>query len=189
MKNSRRFLNLRFGRLGSQQAANQHRRAIAHVGANALILQRRHAHVGARGIAGVCQVAPGIDQRAVQIENEQIHAVHAVAAFRRVRDSARTGLRRGFCVPNLYSTIFRCSVLRWIPSSLLAAERFPPVRSSAARSGSSPEVRLPLPEKSRCPPDAPPALRISLSSHPFPASGNPRMPFFRALPQIVFTCS
>ena len=105
-----RFLHLGFGGLRSQHAADQHRRAVAHVGVDSLMLDRRHAHVAARGIGGMRQVELGIDQRAVQIEDDQIH--YAAATLPCARDSARTGLRRALGGPSLYSAILRCSVLR-----------------------------------------------------------------------------
>ena len=105
-----RFLHLRFGGLRAQHAADQHRRAVAHVGVDPLVFDRRHAHVAARGIRGMRQVEFRIDQRAVQIEDQQIHyAVSGLPAPARLRAH---GLRRAFCVPSLYSAIFRCSVLR-----------------------------------------------------------------------------
>ena len=37
------------------------------------MVERAHAHVRARGVDGVRQIQFGIDQRAVQVENQQVH--------------------------------------------------------------------------------------------------------------------
>ena len=76
----------------------------------------------AGGIHGVGQVQPGIDQGAVQVEDQQVHRwsqrTAAPVFVLRGRPSRATGLRRARArpLPRSYSTIFRCSVLRWMPS-------------------------------------------------------------------------
>ena len=64
-----------------QSAANQHGRSIAHVSRNDIVRQRRKIFPGARGVHGIGQIALGIDQRAVQVENQKIAAFHAFPFF------------------------------------------------------------------------------------------------------------
>ena len=68
-----RFLHLGLAGIGTEDAANQHRRAVSHIGVDALVIERRHTHVRAGGVGGVCQIELGIDQGAIQVEDEEIH--------------------------------------------------------------------------------------------------------------------
>src|ERR1035438_940659 len=117
----------------SQRAPDQFRGAVAYVRVDPLVVERSQPDCEPRSVRGVGQVQTGIDQRTVKIEDHKQDA-HAAPIFRfRMRPARAGGLRRarGRPVPNSYSTIFRCSVLRWMPSNLLAAVCLPPARSSA----------------------------------------------------------
>ncbi len=58
---------------GPQRFADQHGRAVADVGVNKFIFDGREAEMGARGVYRIGQILARIDERAVQIENEQGH--------------------------------------------------------------------------------------------------------------------
>src|SRR6185436_13820846 len=120
-----RVRNLLVRCAGAQGSANQHGRALADVGVHCFVREWRQSAMGSRSVHGATQILFGIDESSIQVENEQIHAVHDAAALRRSAFTFCGGLRS-----SLKSSIFLWSVLRWMPSSLLAAERFPPVRSS-----------------------------------------------------------
>jgi len=112
-----RFLNLYFGGPLAQRTANQQGRAVAHVRIHALVIQGAHAHMRARGVDGMRKVQFGIDQRSIEIENQQIHIRAGYAApvfFLRGCAARAIGLRltRVRAPFRAYSTIFRCSVLR-----------------------------------------------------------------------------
>ena len=66
------FLHLVFGGLLAERAPDQNGSAVADVGVNALVRERRHAHVAARGVDGIRQIQPGIDQGAVEVENDEV---------------------------------------------------------------------------------------------------------------------
>ena len=68
-----RLLHFVLGRLGAERAADQHGRAVADIRGHRFVGQGGHAHVRAGGIDGVHQVFLGIDQGAVQIEDQKIH--------------------------------------------------------------------------------------------------------------------
>ena len=59
--------------LGAHGAANQNRGAVPDVVANGLEVQRRQTEVCARRVDRMRQVELRIDQRAVQVEDEQVH--------------------------------------------------------------------------------------------------------------------
>src|SRR5450759_1185743 len=89
-----RLLDFQFAGLRAHRPADQHRGAVAHVGVDALVIERAHAHMGTRGVDGVRQVQFGIDQRAVQVEDQQVHD-YAVPVFVLRGFTARAiGLRR-----------------------------------------------------------------------------------------------
>jgi hypothetical protein len=68
-----RFLHLWLRRFGTQGTADEHGCAVAHVGVDALVLERGLAHVGTSGVDGVRQIQFRIDQGAVEIEDQQVH--------------------------------------------------------------------------------------------------------------------
>src|SRR5262249_13538396 len=120
-----RILNFTLGSARTQDAPDQHWRAFAYVRVDGLVPERRHSAVCAGGVYGTTEILFRIDEGSIQVEDDQVDAAHDAAARR-----AAAGVFRGGLRSSLKSSIFLCSVLRWIPSSLLAAERFPPVRSS-----------------------------------------------------------
>ena len=184
-----RFLDLRFGGLGAQHPPDQHRRAVAHIGIDALVLDRAACPCGR---ARRWRRAPGRSLESIRVPSRSkiSRSIHAVAAFRRARDSARTGLRRAFCVPKL--------VLRHLPLQRVAMDSQQLAGGRAVPAGAlqRPFDQGLLQQLDYLFQKKPVAYqmlhqRFELLFHliPFPASGNARMPFFRALPQIVFTCS
>src|ERR1019366_6465560 len=93
-KKLERFLDLFFAGLVSQRAPDQQRRAVAHIRVDPLIFERRHAHVAAGRVDGLGQVQFGIEQGAVEIENQKVHVYAAPVSRWRKRLSRATGLRR-----------------------------------------------------------------------------------------------
>ena len=57
-----------------KRAPDQRRRAVAYVGSNVFVRERRQASPDARRVDGIRQVVLGIDQRSVQIEDQKIGA-------------------------------------------------------------------------------------------------------------------
>src|SRR5262249_30060789 len=61
---------------------NEHRSSIADVGRNDIVWEGRKPMPGPRGIDGISQVSFGIDQCAVEIENQQIARHQLSTGFR-----------------------------------------------------------------------------------------------------------
>jgi hypothetical protein len=68
-----RLLDLIFRGLLAERAPDEHGRPVADVRSHGLVGERVHTHVGARGIDGVDEILLGIDESAVEIEDEEVH--------------------------------------------------------------------------------------------------------------------
>jgi len=67
---------------------------VAHIRVDPLIFERRHTHVAEGGVDGLGQIQFGIDQGAVEIENQKVHFYAAPVFGFRGRPSRAMGLRR-----------------------------------------------------------------------------------------------
>ncbi len=72
-KKLQRSLAFRFRGVVAQSAADQLRRAVADVAGDSVFVQLLAAHFREHGVDGADQVELGIDERAVQIENQRAH--------------------------------------------------------------------------------------------------------------------
>ena len=72
-KKLQRALAFRFRGVAAQSAADQLRRAVADVAGDGVFVKLLAAHFRQHGVDGSDQVQLGIDERAVQVENQRAH--------------------------------------------------------------------------------------------------------------------